>query len=80
MGPLGLRQKYDEDSLNDNGSKHLDQRFKSAKGFPKASRVGNQSVRLLADRLQVQIPPGEPISDFSISVIEQQHSVNYQKS
>ena len=79
MGPLGLRQKYDEDLLNGNRSQHLDQRFKSAKGFPNASRVGNQSVRLLADRLQVRVLPGEPIADFSISLIEQEHSVHYQR-
>jgi hypothetical protein len=39
VGPLGLRQKYDEDTLNGNRSQQLDRRFKSAKGRSKASCV-----------------------------------------
>jgi hypothetical protein len=39
VGPLGLRQKYDEDVLNGNRSQQLDRRFKSSKGCPKAPCV-----------------------------------------
>jgi hypothetical protein len=37
------------------------------------------SFRLLTDRLQVQILPGEPTPDFSIIWISREHSVFHRK-